>query len=67
MAVNLSRYLNDGLIGDEESVGTGNRVKRAPLTAGTWAFIFSDGNVYVGEGTQLPRACGSSIADRLLL
>ena len=61
IAVNLSRYLNDGLIG--------NRVKRVPLTTGvtTWAFVFSSGNVYVGEGTRFPCACRSSIADGLPL
>ena len=51
MAVNFSRHLNDGLVGKEESGNIGKRVKRLPLTTGTWAFVFSDGNVYVGEGT----------------
>ena len=50
MAVNLSRYLNDGLVG-EESVDTAGRARRLPLTAGAWAFVFSGGNVYVGKGT----------------
>ena len=50
MAVNFSRYLNDGLVG-EEPVGMGGRVRRLPLTAGAWAFVFSGGNVYVGKGT----------------
>ena len=51
MAVNLSRYLSDGLVGKAEIEKTSNRVVRSPLTVGTWAFVFSDGHVYVGEGT----------------
>jgi len=51
MAVNYSRHLNDGLVGKDESGDIGKRVKRLPLTAGAWAFVFSDGDVYVGEGT----------------
>ena len=51
MTVNFSRYLNDGLVGKEETGGKTSRVKRLPLTTGSWAFVFSNGNVYVGEGT----------------
>ena len=29
---------------------TSNQVVRSLLTVGTWAFVFSDGHVYVGEG-----------------
>jgi len=51
MAVNFSRHLNDGLVGKEGTSNNTDRVKRRPLTTGTWAFVFCDGNVYVGEGT----------------
>lgn len=51
IALNLSRYLNDGLVGQAESVNANNRARRLPLTTGTWAFVFADGNVYTSEGT----------------
>ena len=50
MTVNLSRFLNDGLVGKGEVNDRENRAKRLPLTAGTWAFVFSGSNVYAGEG-----------------
>jgi hypothetical protein len=51
MAVNLPRYLSDGLVGKVKTGKTSNYVVRSPLTVGTWASVFSDGHVYVGEGT----------------
>lgn len=44
----LQKYLDDGLVG-KEPVCAGD-AKRLPLTKGTWAFVFTDGRVYVGEG-----------------
>ncbi|KAF9646213.1 hypothetical protein BDM02DRAFT_3189012 [Thelephora ganbajun] len=42
--VNYARYLADGLVGST-ALGT----DRSPLKSGSWAFVFSDSNVYVGE------------------
>ena len=50
MTVNFWRLLNDGLVGKAEADDRANRVKRLPLTTGTWAFMFSGGNVYAGKG-----------------
>ena len=55
MLVNLSRYLTNGLVGKKEPTDTvtSTRVERLPLTTGTWAFVFSNDNIYIGEGTWL--------------
>ena len=37
-------------VGKAEASGDVNSVKHLPLTTGTWVFMFSGGNVYVGEG-----------------
>lgn len=41
--INFSRYLADGLVGSEGQ-------NHSTLKSGSWAFVFSEGAVYVGEG-----------------
>ena len=55
--LNYARYLADGLVG--------SGADRAPLRSGSWAFIFSDDNVYVGEGTRIISRFHPQITDTL--
>lgn len=58
--INFARLLTDGLVGPA-APGT----DRSPLSSGSWGFMFSNGNVYVGQGTWVTSILCTQIADML--
>jgi len=59
--INYTRHLTDGLVGS-----AGVQTDRSPLKSGSWAFAFSDMNIYVGEGTSVASMFCLWIADMLI-
>ena len=59
--INYTRHLTDGLVGS-----AGVQTDRSPLKSRSWAFVFSDMNVYVGEGTSVASMFCLWIADALV-
>ena len=59
--INYTRHLTDRLVGS-----AGVQTDHSPLKSGSWAFTFSDMNIYVGEGTSVASMFCLWIADMLI-